>query len=786
VRADLQSFISDADGTSIVITATKVGASDDLANVGAIKATNIALGRVAIDGDLGQIDCGRAKVPVGLKSLVVNSIYKLGATTQIAGTPAADALESRITGELSTLRVKTDFHGYIHTVDGTSFVGGELKTTAPAKITNVTIKGSIIGNGTVATASNNTGLIESDRTIGTVRVLGVGENAGVIGGGGSNSGTILADTAIGSVSIADSIVGGGGANSGAVIAKRKLGTITVGEDLVGGMGVASGTIQARLLETATIGDAAGDDILGGAGADSGAITVERNAGSINIAGSILGGAGENSGGVSAGSLTSIVVNGDLTGAGPFHSGYIESLGNIGTARVLGTVTGGAGDRSGTIMASGSITRTVVGEKLIGGEGNNSGSIFSGLDTSTPGNLTSLLVKQGIQGGEGISSGAVVAGTIGTARIGTAGQGADIVGGAGDFSGSVISQGGVASLTLFGSLQGGEGDQSGSVQSHGVLKLANISGSVLGAGGILSGSIVANDRLNQDDDIVGKGNVGTVFIGGDITGGGGERSGRIEAAGNIASITATALEGGAGSLSGSIAAGLVPNTTGGVRGNLASLTLNGAMTSTNDGADPTIIAAGTIGSISIAGVVTDGIIRAGQEITSLVFNDDITGTTISAVGQASPVLPTGDLAIARILVRGNVASSQVLAGYDIDGTPVNADASIGKVRVMGTWSASDIVAGVIDGGSNGFGTPEDTKIVTGTDRSGFVSQIRTVNITGAITGTEAAGDHFGFVAQRILKLKNGSTSLAFNLAAGDQFFEITPTTTNDVTAREVAI
>jgi hypothetical protein len=184
VDINLDTFISKADGTSISITAAKTATGDDLTNVGAIKATNIALGTVTVDGDLGQIDCGRAKVPIGLQSLVVNSMFKSGASTQPAAISAADALESRITGELGSLRVKTDFFGYIHAIDGTSLVSGDVKTTAPAKITSVTINGSIIGNATVGTTSNNTGLIQSDRSIGTVRVLGVGNDAGLIGGGG--------------------------------------------------------------------------------------------------------------------------------------------------------------------------------------------------------------------------------------------------------------------------------------------------------------------------------------------------------------------------------------------------------------------------------------------------------------------------------------------------------------------------------------------------------------------------------------------------------------------------
>jgi hypothetical protein len=70
-------------------------------------------------------------------------------------------------------------------------------------------------------------------------------------------------------------------------------------------------------------------------------------------------------------------------------------------------------------------------------------------------------------------------------------------------------------------------------------------------------------------------------------------------------------------------------------------------------------AGHIGSITIGGALNDAVIRAGLDISSIVINDDVTGSTISALGQIDPVLPTGDLAIARILVQGDVSATEVL-------------------------------------------------------------------------------------------------------------------------------
>jgi hypothetical protein len=182
-----------------------------------------------------------------------------------------------------------------------------VQTTAPAKITSVTINGSVIGNATVGTASNNTGLIDSDGSIGTVRILGVGDTTGLIGGGGTNSGTILANKAIASVTIADSIIGGGGASSGAVISKRNVAAISVGTMLPEARG--PGPEPFRLAPSEQLRSGTwGMMIL------SAALVLLRrhhrrwSHWSINIAGAITGGEGQNSGGISSGAtVTSIVV-----------------------------------------------------------------------------------------------------------------------------------------------------------------------------------------------------------------------------------------------------------------------------------------------------------------------------------------------------------------------------------------------------------------------------------------------------------------------------------------------
>jgi hypothetical protein len=513
-------FVSKAEGVSVTVAAIKGAgdAGDDLTNVGAIEAADIALGRVEIDGDLGQIDAGRGEKAVGLKALIVHSLYQFGATTQTPGTTPgelSDRLESRISGELTLLHVKGDLAGYVHVVDDSRLVGGNLKTT-PAKIGKVMIEGSLRGNPTTGTTSDNTGLIESQRGIGTIQVLGVGNSgivgdAGIIGGGGKNSGAIIANTTIGSIEIADSIVGGAGLTSGTIVAKQAIKTIEIFGDIKGGAGNGSGVIDALSVSKVML----SGQLVGGGGENSGVIKTSQTIKTIAVGG-IVGGDGLASGGISvAGKLGSVVVQSSIVGDDGVRSGFVESLSGIDSIKVGGNLIGGVGERSGTVSSAGFIKKAEIG-KIDGGTGSGSGSIFAGLDPALSGALKTLVVTGGIEGGAGQSSGAVLARTIDKVIIGTPTVANSILGGEGDFSGTVISLGAFKSISVAGSVVGAGGDQSGSIQSYGKLTSVQIGLDLQGGSGAASGSILANQIVSNGEVIV-SGEIKKIEIGRDMTG-----------------------------------------------------------------------------------------------------------------------------------------------------------------------------------------------------------------------------------------------------------------------------
>ena len=134
--------------------------------------------------------------------------------------------------------------------------------------------------------------------------------------------------------------------------------------------------------------------------------------------------------------------------------------------------------------------------------------------------------------------------------------------------------------------------------------------------------------------------------------------------------------------------------------------------------------------------------------------------------------------------GNFANSQILAGYDLTGAPVNADASIGIVKVKGNWTASDLVAGVVDTLGDGFGNSDDAKISGGIDIASRFSQIAVIVVKGTVEGSAGSADHFGFSAQSILTFNLSGSILPLDSLIALQVFELG--TLADVTVREVSV
>ena len=464
--------------------------------------------------------------------------------------------------------------------------------------------------------------------------------------------------------------------------------------------------------------------------------------------------------------------------------------------------------SGTILVGAGVRTIVVDGALLGGTASDSGSIFAGLDEVSV--IGSITVTGGLIGGSGDGTGEVFSGG-GVTKASLA----DLIGGNGQSSGSLVSDGALGAITVTGAgpgaaigattvhgLIGNVGANSGQISAGTTIGSINVTGSLIGASGPGSGSIFSHSTFNPGGDI--QGNVGSIAVSGNVVGGAGVNTGLISAAGNLKTVTVKGnVTGSTASGTGGIVAGAeLASTTG---GDITTLTIGGALTggSLNPGAVTMNgsgyimaghIGAATIGSIQAGAIGTqntvtaDGAILAANDIGSLTVTGDIVGTpaapaynanpvVISAVGQLTPG-KTGDLAFGKISVGGNVEFTNFLAGYDQNGNPVTADASIGTVKVAKDWTGSNLVAGVIAGSSGHFGDPADTLISTSNK---VIPSIASIIIQGKVDSVPngPTGDIYGIVAGKIGTLNvNGQ---ALTLVAGAAKTLDTPT---DTIAEEV--
>lgn len=252
-------------------------------------------------------------------------------------------------------------------------------------------------------------------------------------------------------------------------------------------------------------------------------------------------------------------------------------------------------------------------------------------------------------------------------------------------------------------------------------------------------------------------MGDVRIGGDITGGAANQTGVVGSNKAIGNVVVGGNVSGGGNTGEAIMVGsgeIVSHF-----GRIASVTIKGSLIAgSSNGEGP---------------LVQCGAIVAGNDLGPIKIGGDILGSfnnpaLIMAKGQALKPESGFDLAIESIQVRGEVRFAKFLAGFDLAMIPANADASIGNVVIGGNWVASSIVAGAADIDLNGFGIGDALQATGNTE---LIARIASITIKGGVTNSINSGDHFGFVAQQIDKLKIGSRALVLTLGTSNDNLSI---------------
>jgi hypothetical protein len=211
--------------------------------------------------------------------------------------------------------------------------------------------------------------------------------------------------------------------------------------------------------------------------------------------------------------------------------------------------------------------------------------------------------------------------------------------------------------------------------------------------------------------------------------------------------------------------LPPPTTSTGPGGSAS----GAVTVSDTG----VIVAGRIGTVFIGGsiiagtesggatLLDSGAIRSGGALNSLFVGGNLDGNPAQSVliTAGRNDLTTG-VAIGSISVAGFAEYARIAAGYSTLGTTLNGnggsdtEASIGRIVVGGNWTGGTVLASVDDHDADGdAGDGDDTRVDFFEAEQ---SRIAAIIIKGTAGATPSAGDHYGFVAQEIAKVKvNGA-------------------------------
>jgi hypothetical protein len=685
-------------------------------NVGYINAVGVDLGRVLVDGDLGQIDAGVTtpstinSIPVqvgkgiAVKSLTVGSFGTLGLATQ---DPVTGSLSSTLLGRLGSLTVLGDFKEATLDVVGVSpdpdpLVSDDLDSRGD--IGDVTIGGSLIGG-----AANRSGGIFAKGNVGDVQIGG-----DLRGGAGDESGSIFSERRMGKVQIAGAVIGGNAAGAataekaGSIVSGGGMGSVSVGNGIQGGDGKTSGAIGSG----GSIGKIRiTGNIQGGSGELSGTILAPSGASSVIIEGSIIGGSGFSSGaiGSSASPLGVVKVTGDLIGGSNFISGVITSAASIKSVEIGGKVQGGSGEASGAIGATGKIGKVSIGTDLLGGGGVRSGAILTQAD------IDRVEIGGNAVGGSGNESGGIAGRDLGVIVIGGNLDGGSFDASApGDLAGSINAKGRIGKVEIGGQLIGDDGNKSGSISSLLSIGTVTIGGGIVGSSGSFSGAILSGGKLGkvviEAGGITGgegsfsglietqgdleAGDIGTISITGDLAGGAGSNSGQIFSSGGIKKIIVGTIAGGneansAGSgsitstldldeivVNGDLAGSSISNT-GFIRtfGKLGELTIHGSVTSQGAGyTEPDLATGGDL-------IILYGQIYADEAIGSV----QVTGSVVGGNGAGSGLI--NGAAIKKVSIGGNLVGAGGATG-----SIFAREGNLGSVQIGGDFQAA---------GSNGF-------------------------------------------------------------------------------------
>jgi len=363
-------------------------------------------------------------------------------------------------------------------------------------------------------------------------------------------------------------------------------------------------------------------------------------------------------------------------------------------------------------------------------------------------------------------------SLGKNKTGSVSIGGNVIGGTSAGRGSITndsSSGSLGKLTVKGSVIALDSNFNAqfSLRSVGSVVIGgDISGGMGGGGGLLNiggtgkttvtigGSVIGGATSNSG--VVALANVAQIKIGGSLLGGDGASSGSISVfSGPLSIAIKGSMIGGDGFASGSISA-----ANSGVI--LKSVTVGGSVVST--GADLRI-AAQRIGAVKVGGDIS---------------GNDGGRVVIAARGTPAPASTAESIAIGSVTAGGDVKNALIVAGIEENLIDITADAAIGAIKIGRSLIASSITAG-IDPVNGVFGDADDKFVGGNNGNAAIIAKIASITIGGQIVGTSGgATDSFGIEAEQIGKITIGKVKVPLTTGKDD----LTLGFTSDVRVREL--
>jgi hypothetical protein len=501
-----------------------------------------------------------------------------------------------------------------------------------------------------------------------------------------------------------------------------------------------------------------------------------------------------------GMLGTAVIGGGIEGGPGQYSGniggYSNPTGGLGTFSKIGTVIvkgsvpddphpnpapgmagtsilGGSGAESGGIIGVTVGSVSIAGD-VDGGIGTGSGFVQGALTLQKVNIAGSLL---GGNFASGSPSEAAAAGVISGKTIGSVTIGGNLYGGSGIASGEIFSIGAIQKVVVMGSLGGGTAGTSSTLGFAGSIR-GHTLGSVTVMGSVIGGNMVAGDpnqAANNGAVIASDTSIGSIYIGGDITGGSGLNSAGITSGTGITTLNiagANGLIGGSGSSSGDINAGtnlgsliIRNNVNGGSGDNSGVVQVGNLLSSIAIGGNLDGGTADNTGVIAVLGVLNKGLINGNivgsDSGTTLLTNTGylqanaitsltVGGSLMSGMAGSGGLDTSGAIRSSTTItsltidrLTGNSTNPAIISAVGRANVPVGSlsDVAIGSITVKTSSLYGDILAG--------YGTNTDNGTVPTGVGVNADAQIGTVTIGGNFTASNiiagvgaGAGGFFG--------------------------------------------